>query len=116
MEQLELFVKKTEQLLLLLEDEKSFADREQFISQVNQIIGERDDIINHLPSLATLIDNQVRQDILHKETRIKILISGYFDKIKNDLKKLQLQKRKNIAYSNPYGNLSADGMFLDKKK
>lgn len=110
------FIKKTKQLQTHLEKGFPEENREEYIEIIDRLLGERQQHLNELPDLSSVLDERNKQELVSLEGQIQELLKTYRGKIKDDLKTLQLQKRKGNQYSEPYGNFSVDGMFLDKKK
>lgn len=116
MQELVAFIKKTKQLLALLEEGFPKENREQYIDSVNKLLDGREEILKVIPDLSNLLDEDVKQQLINLEKKIESLMGDYLGIIKKDLQVLQLQKKNMTHYSDPYENISADGMFLDKKK
>ncbi|MBU8881205.1 hypothetical protein BGM26_19970 [Bacillus sp. FJAT-29790] len=109
------FIKKTKLLLTHLETESPSIEREEYIGTIHQLLDEREQLLSQLPDLHALNEN-VKEELIQLETKIQSLLSNQKSAIKQDLQLLQLQKKKTNKYADPYGNVSVDGMFLDKKK
>lgn len=110
------FIKKTKQLQSHLEKGFPNDNREEYIETIDSLLVERQQILNELPDLSSILDERNKQEMINLEKQIQELMKNYQGIIKDDLKTLQLQKRKGNQYSEPYGNFSVDGMFYDKKK
>lgn len=109
------FIKKTKELLTHLEEEFPTEEREVYIKKTNQLLDERGTLLNQLPDLRTLKESN-KVELVNLETKIQSILENQQNKIKKDLQMLQLQKKKATKYADPYGDISFDGMFLDKKK
>lgn len=117
MEILAQFVEKTKQLQSHLEqglptDEDK---RDAYIQAIDELLEERQQLLINLPNLAEL-EAEMKQQLKDSESQLNRLMNNHSQQIKQDIKTLQLKKQKNDYYSNPYGNIAADGMFLDKRK
>lgn len=110
------FIKKTKQLQSHLEKGFPEDNREEYIRTIDRLLEERQQLLNELPDLSIALDDRNKQEMISIENQIQELMKSYQGKIKEDLKTLQLKKRKGNQYSEPYGNFSVDGMFYDKKK
>lgn len=110
------FIKKTKELQIHLEKEFPEEEREDYIGTIERLLEERQGILTDLPDLSTVLDERNKVEMISLETKIQELMKKHQEKIKTDIKTLQLQKKKGQNYSDPYSNVSADGMFLDKKK
>lgn len=117
MEELVQFIEKTKQLKNHLE--KEFPNKEdeskKYIEIMNQLLEDRQHILNQFTNLSD-IDETLKKELIESEEKIKSLMGHHSKNIKQDIKTLQLKKQKGNQYSNPYNNISADGMFLDKKR
>lgn len=111
------FINKTKQLKTHLEREypKSEEESKEYSQLMNQLLDERQHLLNQFTNLTSL-DKGLKKEMLELEEQIKTLMNNHSMKIKQDIKLLQLKKQRGNQYSNPYENLAADGMFLDKKK
>ncbi|MFO1444450.1 flagellar protein FliT [Bacillus sp. Bva_UNVM-123] len=115
MENLVAFIKKTKDLLAHLQSEFSTDEREAYIEKVQQLLDERGQLLSHMPDLHSLKDSS-KDELIKLETKIQSLLENRQNEIKKDLQILQLQKKKTSKYVDPYGDISFDGMYLDKKK
>lgn len=111
-----LFIKKTKELEGHLKKDLPKEDREPYIETIQRLLEERQELLSQLPDLSDMLEESTKQDMISLENTINTLLSKKMSIIKQDLRVLQLQKNQNNQYENPYGNISADGMFLDKKK
>lgn len=109
------FIKKTKELVSLLEEDFPVNQRDEQIQKMNQLLEDRQVILKEVPDLSSLPEH-TKLELRNLEHKLQLLMKKQKEKIKQDLKTLQLKKQKGNQYSNPYENLAADGMFLDKKK
>ncbi|HHY74141.1 MAG TPA: hypothetical protein GX497_13150 [Bacillus bacterium] len=116
MEQLVKFIQKTNQLASILEAGLPNEGREDYIQSIHDLLGEREQILKSLPDLSNKLDENVKQQLVNLEKNIYGIMLEQQNMIKKDLQVLQLKKKKNNEYAEPYENVSIDGMFLDKKK
>ncbi|MED4350935.1 hypothetical protein P9265_01125 [Schinkia azotoformans] len=114
--ELEEFINRTKKLASLLEKGLQSEGREVYIQSIQDLIDEREQLLKTLPDLSKVLDNNAKQDLINLEKKISGLMLEHRNTIKKDLQVLQLKKKKSNNYANPYENISADGMFLDKKK
>lgn len=110
------FIKKTKELQIHLEKEFPEEEREGYIRTIERLLEERQGILTNLPDLSTVLDERNKAEMISLETKIQELMKKHQEKIKTDIKTLQLQKQKGSQYTEQYENFSIDGMFLDKKK
>ncbi|MFD2442696.1 hypothetical protein ACFSO7_01635 [Bacillus sp. CGMCC 1.16607] len=116
MNELVQFIKISNALLEHMEKGLPEESREEFIQVIHELLEKRQMFLDSLPDLTNILDLTVKHNLLETEKRIQALLSSFSENIKEDLKMLQLKKKKNNHYANPYGDISADGMFLDKRK
>ncbi len=116
MKELDEFINKTTKLAEILDAGLLSEGREEYIQSIQDLIGEREQLLKTLPDLSKVLDNNAKQELINLEKKISRLMLEQRNTIKKDLQVLQLKKKKSNNYANPYENLSADGMFLDKKK
>lgn len=109
------FIKKTKGLIAHLEGDFPAEEREAYIEKTNQLLDERGELLSQLPDLR-LLNESTKVDLVNLETKIQSILQSQQSKVKKDLQLLQLQKKKTNKYADPYGDISIDGMFLDKKK
>ncbi|MDZ5471979.1 hypothetical protein SM124_09485 [Bacillus sp. 31A1R] len=116
MNELVSFIQKTKELEAHLNKAFPIEGRETYIEEVFKLLEERQVILNQLPDLSKVLEERVKEDLIQLESRISTLLAEKMTFVKDDLRILQQRKNTNNQYENPYGNISADGMFLDKKK
>ena len=109
------FIKLTKKLADFLETNLPNEGREEYIQSIHDLLDEREILLKKLPDLSNVIDENVKGELIQLENKLKGLMIKHKSTIKKDLQVLQLKKKKTNNYSNPYG-VSADGMFLDKRK
>lgn len=109
------FIKKTKEIHKHFENEYKADERDRFIEELQQLLNERGQLLKELPDLSHL-HQDLKKEFVKLEREIQDQLANEKDKIKQDLKTLQQQKKQNDKYADPYGSISADGMFLDKKK
>jgi flagellar protein FliT len=101
---------------LLTIQEITIDKREEIISKVNDLLERRQKLLDGLPMWPN-ISEMDKTEMIVAEKRLKEKMASLQAKVKDDLKKQQLRKRRMNQYNDPYGgNLSIDGMFYDKKK
>ncbi len=116
MENLSEFIRKTEELLAHLESNFPTSDeRDTYLVKTNQLLNEREQLLSRLSNLSTLEEAQ-KSEMIQYETKLQALLKKQQTEIKKNLQLLRLQKNKTVKYQDPYGDISVDGMYLDKKK
>lgn len=115
MEHLIEFIKLTKKLVDFLETDMPNEGREEYIQSIHDLLDEREIMLKKLSDLSNVIDENVKGELIQLENKLNGLMMKHKSTIKKDLQALQLKKKKNNNYANPY-EVSADGMFLDKRK
>lgn len=116
MDQLFLFIRKTKELKSILIEKNPSQQREEMIQKVEGLLVERQEILTGLQDVLASLNEPTKLELVAYENELQALMEKHQKDIKQDLKTLQLKKQKENQYSNPYENMSIDGMFLDKKK
>lgn len=114
---LESYIEKTNELLAYLEKglPKKSGDKDAYIKSIEQLLGERRDLLNKMPDLTDLED-QTKQELVNLEKKLQLLLKNQKESAKEDIKILKKKKQNYRYYSNPYQNVNFDGTFFDKKK
>ncbi|MFD1358950.1 flagellar protein FliT [Fictibacillus halophilus] len=90
-------------------------ERELYIERLNELLDQRQAIMNKLPPTYSEEEQRIGQMILKMNETIEPLLVRQFEEIKHNLSMMKKKKEKNVQYANPYQTLSADGMYFDKK-
>ncbi|MBY6037036.1 hypothetical protein KUV80_10235 [Fictibacillus nanhaiensis] len=91
-------------------------DREPYIERLNELLEQRQAIIEKLPGTYSEEEQRMGKMIVKMNETIDPLLTRQFEEIKHNLSIMKLKKEKNTQYANPYQTMSADGMYFDKKK
>jgi flagellar protein FliT len=91
-------------------------EREPYIERLNELLEQREALIQKLPSTYTEEEQSTGRMIVQMNETIEPLLTAQLEEIRNDLSLMKKKKEKNTQYANPYQSMSADGMFFDKKK
>jgi flagellar protein FliT len=91
-------------------------DREPYIERLNELLEQRQSIIDKLPVAYSDEELRMGKLIVKLNETIEPLLVMQFEQIKNNLSLMKKKKERNVQYANPYQSLSSDGMFFDKKK
>ena len=119
MEEITLLLQKSASLYKFLTILPKEEDRDDYIEDIHSFLDERDEIIQRLQQSGFRYNEKDQQhkllyelDLGIKERLLKVM-----DDIKNDLIDLQMMKKKEIQYINPYQNLyNQEGRYYDGKK
>jgi flagellar protein FliT len=90
-------------------------EREPYIEQLNELLDQRQAIVDKLPVVYSEEEQRMGQMIVKMNETIEPLLLRQFEEIKHNLSLMKKKKEKNGQYANPYQTLSADGMYFDKK-
>lgn len=90
-------------------------EREPYIERLNELLDQRQAIMNKLPATYSEDEQRMGQMIVKMNETIEPLLVRQFEEIKHNLSMMKKKKEKNVQYANPYQTLSADGMYFDKK-
>jgi flagellar protein FliT len=91
-------------------------DREPYIERLNELLEQRQAIIDKLPATYTEEEQRMGKTIVKMNETFEPLLARQLEEIKQNISTMKKKKEKNTQYANPYQSLSADGMFFDKKK
>lgn len=107
----------TSTLFELLQDEKFEQDqRDELITLVEQLLSERQLLLDDLKGPFSEEEMELGQRIVEFNKVIDEKLPHFKQAIQADMNKVKKQKTSNEKYTNPYKNVSLDGMFFDKKK
>jgi flagellar protein FliT len=107
----------SEKLLNVLKE--STVERDQRIANVEQLLAEREILIKRLKdqSFENLRQHPKAHQIVKMEKDIQKRMTTIFESIKEDIKRLNQQKRSHQSYTEPFANVQTyDGRFYDKRK
>jgi flagellar protein FliT len=90
-------------------------DRESYTERLNELLDQRQAIMNKLPTTYSEEEQRMGQMIVKMNEAIEPLLVRQFEEIKHNLSLMKKKKEKNVQYANPYQTLSVDGMYFDKK-
>jgi flagellar protein FliT len=90
-------------------------DRERYIERLNELLDQRQTIIDKLTATYSEEEQPIGQMIVKMNETIEPLLVRQLEEIKHNLSLMKKKKEKNTQYANPYQTLSADGMYFDKK-
>lgn len=94
-------------------------NRETYIEKVNELLDQRGLEIDKLQQLGFTMDTVDNSHTLMAELDKGIIgrLNSLMDDIKKDMKNLQISKKNEQQYMNPYSDVRVmDGMYYDKKK
>ncbi|MFC4409554.1 hypothetical protein ACFOZY_03775 [Chungangia koreensis] len=99
-------------------DKPNKDQREEYIKQIDYLLEQRErDIFSIKDSGIMLIEHTDYQTILKYDNDIRERLSTIMLQIKTDMKNVQLTKKSEQSYLNPYAaTLTLDGMYFDKRK
>lgn len=103
----------------LLETIPSGEDRTSFISEINQLLDERGELVEKLKNESFQYDesNNVHVTLLELDKSIRKRLDTVFDAVKTDIMNLNNSKKHEMQYINPYASVQVmDGRYYDKRK
>lgn len=90
-------------------------NRDETIETIHSLLDKRQKLLQQLPVEASAEDKDTIIEILQYDKKLSMMISNSMVDIKKDILKIKDGEKTNSRYNNPYGDISIDGMFLDKK-
>jgi len=114
MEAVKKFHELTEQLLAVLESSPK-EKRDETISQVNELLSQRDEALANISSPFSAEETVIGQNTIELNKRLAEIMEAEKTAIQRDLKQLSMKKESSDKYVNPYQDVMGDGMFYDKK-
>ncbi|AYC28961.1 hypothetical protein [Paenisporosarcina cavernae] len=119
MDSLESALKISKELFEFLAEVPSSIKRDEFLNNLSKLLEDREKVFADLLDLESVIANEkdkyqilveLDQAILKRMTLIQ-------ETIKRDILSLQVRKKTESSYTNPYSSTqTSDGMYYDKKK
>lgn len=106
----------TKQISLLLEHKIIKETREKLIKDIERLLEQRDNLIGNLPKTYSEEDLTIGKEIVRLNVLIEEKLEVLFQDIQVDIRNVKQTKKTSKKYTNPYENLSSDGMFFDKRK
>lgn len=93
--------------------------RDTFIEEIEAMLEGRDSLIKQLLEAGFIYDqtNKLHRTLFELDKGIRERLNRVLLSIKKDMKDLQITKKSEQQYMNPYGHVQTmDGMYYDKKK
>lgn len=107
----------TKEFHAFLQQSFSQEERDEAIAGIEKFLEKRDRLIEQVKPPFSKEDQQLGKNIIPLNEEIDTMLEALQFEIKTDIRRLNLQKEKGQAYSNPYASAgTADGMFFDKRK
>lgn len=107
----------TVNILTILEKlEENELERDHAIEKIDQLIQEREEIIQLVKAPYTDEEIKIGKEIVHLNEEVQEKMDRIYAEVKVDMKKIKQKKELNRSYINPYGKIrTTDGMYLDSK-
>lgn len=115
MNPLKQFYLVTSRLIKLLEEDKQ-SDRDVWIEEVNQLLSEREELLKEIAPPFTEGETALGKQIVPLNEKLNSLLEKEKLNIQKDLQLLQVRRKSEKKYVNPYASLQVDGVFYDKRK
>lgn len=108
---------KTITILKLLKEQKDYSNhREDVLSQLNELISERETLMEDLDPPYTEEEKGIGKKIITLNQQLEEEMEILFNYIKDDMKKMKQNRELNYTYIRPYGKpKTIDGMYVDNK-
>ncbi|MFE8701654.1 flagellar protein FliT [Cytobacillus sp. FJAT-54145] len=113
MSALQLYFKKTEDLVHLLQISP---DRDEVLLTIESGFLEREEYLKGINPPFTQEDKELYIKIQKLEVELQALLNKEKLAIQKDIKDLSIKKQTSNKYTNPYESINQDGMFYDKRK
>jgi flagellar protein FliT len=91
-------------------------NRDEVIEKIEQLLSKRQELLPHLEGPFSEEEKVLGRRIVELNKVIDEKLPLFKAEIQKDMNKVKKQKSSNEIYTNPYKNVSFDGMFFDKKK
>lgn len=107
----------TKSLEKLLNQKITPNNREQIVSQINDLVEKRGKLLQQITPPFSIEEQQLGKKVLELNNFIQKQMDHLFTELKEEMKQINRRKKSNQSYENPYKSIqSVDGMFLDQKK
>src|SRR5699024_5368954 len=108
---------KTITILKLLKEQKDYSNhREDVLSQLNELILERETLMEDLAPPYTEEEKVIGKKIITLNQQLEEEMGILVNYIKDDMKKMKQHRELNYTYIRPYGKpKTIDGMYVDNK-
>ncbi|WP_374721185.1 flagellar protein FliT [Peribacillus tepidiphilus] len=116
MNRLKSYYELTLQLIELSESISSSDDREDGIQTIEALLDKREELLKEATPPFSPEEMQTGKELIEMEKTLRVQLEKVKNSIKKDIIGLQAKKQGNQKYSNPYENLTTDGVFYDKRK
>ncbi|CAH0237460.1 hypothetical protein SRABI96_02839 [Peribacillus sp. Bi96] len=104
----------TAELLAVLEDQ-AMAERDDKIERIIQLIDQRDELLSQIKPPFTGEEQQLGRATMLLNQQVDRLLMLQKQEIQRDIQEINKKKQSSNKYTNPYENLTIDGMFYDKR-
>lgn len=113
MESLKAFYETTVQLIELLKNDA--LDRDIRIEKIQNLLDRREEILKSIHPPFSQPEEELGRQLVELNHEVDKLLQNQKQDIQQDIKQLNIQKKSNHKYTNPYKSLSIDGVFYDKR-
>lgn len=93
--------------------------RDEYIEEINTLLDQRGKIMEDVTKadFSYNENDKVHQTLFELDKGIRSRLDRVMSSIKEDMRELQVSKKSEQQYTNPYANVQVmDGMYYDKKK
>ena len=119
MDNQQLLLQISAKLFQYMESIPKGSERDDFIEEINRQLDERGKVLELLKIEKFKIDseNNIHAMLIELDNGIRERLEAIMQEVKQDMKNLQLAKKNEKQYLNPYSSVRVmDGMYYDKKK
>lgn len=102
--------------LITLGKERNEEKRDDAISQIEQLLNERDQLQPKISAPFTPEERAVGDELIRLEKEVQKSLAEFTKSIRLDITQSQAKKENMNSYVNPYGNMMKDGAYYDTKQ
>lgn len=107
----------TDELAQLLKQPISAKNRDQVLTEVNQVLDQRDLLLKNIKPPFSEQASKLGTSIMKKDKEIQLKLDYLFLELKGELRDVKKQKTSTEKYLDPYRHVATnDGSYWDKKK
>jgi flagellar protein FliT len=91
-------------------------DREKKIETIHRLLDEREQQIKAIQPPFSEEEQVLGRKLIEQNQKVDEFLQKQKREIQFNIKQLSVKKKSSRQYTNPYENMSIDGMFYDKRK
>ncbi|HLR09965.1 MAG TPA: hypothetical protein VK120_01080 [Sporosarcina sp.] len=113
--ELQQWQKATRRLLTLLQ-QVTEENRDDTITQLNQLLTVRDQLQPAIKQPFTDAEQEFGEEVIQLEKALQVALQSFFKTIRDDLQVTNAKRAHMKNYMNPYRNVMQDGAYYDTKQ